>query len=480
MGRKTSMERRDFLKTTAVGAAGLSLGPGITKALGATATGPTTPSTLNKWPGRVVINFNKNSIKTTGSGGVDAATVKTMMEESIMKLTDKTTLAEAWLAIFPEGALTATTKIAIKVNTLNSGLPAPCWQSVKAITDGLQLMQVGGAAFPASNISIYEMNSSGLSSAGYTTANFPGISIGTDTAVDGGDGALNNRTYASKLKAATFLINVFSPRGHSFPSAGSQFTLGFKSHYGTYSNPSGIHSNWDSNFRELVCTGPVYKKLVLSVCSGIFGMNEGNGPIGKEDSYTTYVKSIDSAATVKGPATIMMSTDPIAIEMQTIKMMRINQAGKYTKDDMPGYLKASGGMTVTGLTPAYNIGTIDEAQMNIRKIINSGGVTPIHEPTSSSPGIASVGLRAHQINGHGSVFLEFKLPSDHVGNPATIEIFNAQGSRVMVFSQKVLGVVNQLSWDKRSSQGVMMSKGMYVARLSSGALQESARFSIIG
>jgi hypothetical protein len=240
------------------------------------------------------------------------------------------------------------------------------------------------------------------------------------------------------------------------------------------------------NIRELVCTGPVYNKLVLSVCSGIYGLEEGYGPTGtisdKHGVYSTYVKSMDSTSTIQGPATIMMSTDPVSIEMQTIKMMRIANGGKYTKDDMPDYLKASAGMTGTSLTPVYNIGVIEEGngKMDIRKIINGSGVTPIHEFLTPSEDKALIGFSAHQINGHGSIFLEFHVPSDHAGNTATIEIFNAQGGKVRTFSHKILGVINQLSWDKRNSQGALMSKGMYIARLASGAFSKSTQFSIIG
>jgi hypothetical protein len=473
--------RRNFLKTTAIGAAGLMLNPAVEKAMAAAAA-PTSPGPGNKWPGRVVINFNKAAVTGSGSSAKAATDVIIkMVNDAIIKLTGEAAIGAAWKAIFPS-TLNATSKIAIKTCTYNSGLPAPHWSSVKAIADGLLLMDVGGAKFPASNITVYDMNdqtSHNLSDAGYTTDNFSnGINILVDTAVDGGDGALNNRTYAKTLKDAAFLINVFSPRGHMVPPEGSKFTLGFKSHYGTYSNPLGIHSNWDSNFREITCIGPVYNKLVLSVCSGIFGMNEGSGPTGAAQDYSTYAKSIDNTAASQCPTTIIMSTDPISAEMQAIKMMRINKGKKYTTADLPVYLRASGGIDGSALTPTYNIGTIEESQMDIRKIINASTPTRIH-PLSSGNTV-NVGISAHEIGGRGSVFMEFALPSDHAGKDAKIEIFNAQGSRVAVLSQKVLGVLNHLSWDKKDVRGKLVSRGRYVARLSSGLVRESTQFSIVG
>jgi hypothetical protein len=468
------MKRRDFLKTTAVGAAaGLSLPAGVEKVFSSPASAPTGPGPGNKWPGRVAINFNKAAVSGTKA---DTTVIKKMVDDAIIKLAEKDTVGAAWKEIFP-ATLTATSKIAIKVNTLNSGLPAPHWSSVLAITNGLQLMDFSGTKFPAANISIYEMGGS-LSSAGFTAANFPNISIVTDTAVDGGDGALNNRTYAKTLKDADFLINVFSPRGHSFPPAGSKFTLGFKSHYGTYSNPGGIHSNYDNNFQQIVCTGVVYKKLVLSMCSGIYGMNEGNGPVGSADKYGTYAQTIDKTSTTDCPTTIILSTDPVSVEMQSIKMIRLNKGGKYGTADMPPYLQASGGITGTTLTSTLNVGTIDEAKMDIRRIINGTSTPVINTGKAVSPD-PQTKITAHQIAGHGSVFLEFALPQTHIGNDAFIDVVNVQGVSVRRLSTKVLGAVNHVSWDEKDVSGAAVPMGRYLVKLTSGSTSLSANFSIV-
>jgi len=46
-------------------------------------------------------------------------------------------------------------KIAIKVNTANTSLPGPHWASVRAITDGLQAMDINCSRFPAANVTIF-------------------------------------------------------------------------------------------------------------------------------------------------------------------------------------------------------------------------------------------------------------------------------------------------------------------------------------
>jgi hypothetical protein len=377
--------------------------------------------------------------------------------------------------VFPS-TLTATSKIAIKTSTANTGLPAPHWSSVRAITDGLQQMSFNGITFPPGNITIYEIGGN-LGADKYTAANFPGISIVTDTEINGGDGALNNRIYAQSLKNADFLINVFSPRGHN---VGSKFTLGFKSHFGTYfPKNQDLHTNAAQNIRDINCTGPVFTKNVLSMCSGIYGMNEGNGPAGNADNYTTYAQSIDKTSTTTCPTTIILSTDPVSAEMQTIKMMRINKNGAYTTADMPTYLQASAGMTASGFTTSNNIGVIDESQMTVLKIIN-GASTPVLNPAAGLMGPSGAAIVAHHIKGHANTFIEFKLPVNRVGSEASIEIFDNRGALVRKFSHKVLGVQNHCSWDEKDERGGLVSKGTYIVHLVSGGKNASALCTITG
>ena len=477
MGKKLSNSRRNFLKVSVAGAAGLAIVSRV-ETIFASSAAVTSPGPGNKWPGRVVVNFNKAAI---GTSGVDISVIRKMVNDAIEKLTDQTTLGDAWKAIFP-ASLTASSKIAIKVNTLNPGQPAPHWSSVRSITEGLQQMDFNGTTFPAGNITIYDMNNglpnaNNLGSAGYTAANFPGISIVTDTAIDGGDGALNNRTYAKTLKDANFLINVFGARGHNQPPTGSQFSLGFKSHFGTYSDATGLHNNITQNIRDTNCSGPVYNKTVLSMCSGIYGTNEGKNPAATADSFKTYAQSIDITSTTQCPTTIIMSTDPISAEMQAIKILRINNKGAYTIDDMPEYLRAAAGIEVAGWSPINNIGVIDESQMTIHKIVN--GNEPVLYQAPSHGNFSGAGIVARQIKGHNSTYIEFKLPNEHVGKKASIEIFNSKGALVRKLSHKVLGVLNNLSWDEMNEQGALVSKGMYIVHLISNGKRASASVTIV-
>ncbi|MCX7726825.1 MAG: hypothetical protein N2053_08245 [Chitinispirillaceae bacterium] len=166
-------ERRDFIKLALLGGTG-SLITSVKPVIGATAQeGPNSPSPLNKWPGRVVVNFNREAVKNEE---VNVPTVKKMIEQSIKLLTGEEEVGAAWKAIFPS-TLSSSSKIAIKVVAWNPYKAGLHWSCARAVVDGLLQMEVDGKKFPASNIFIYEMNTSMVQNAftvaGYTKENFP-------------------------------------------------------------------------------------------------------------------------------------------------------------------------------------------------------------------------------------------------------------------------------------------------------------------
>jgi hypothetical protein len=478
----TATTRRAFLKQSAATSAA-ALVPPVSAAFAAAPASPAmTPGPGNKWPGRVVVNFNKNAV--TGTSTAVPSVIQQMIDDSIKRLTGEATVGAAWKAVFPP-SLSVQAKIAIKTNTVNSGLPCPHWSSVKQIVSGLMQMEIDGQKYPGTNITIYDMKyGGGFEKTGYTAANFPDVNIAYSRLVDGGDGAMNNKKYASVLKEADFLINVFSPRGHYYPPEGSQFTLCFKSHIGTYASDTGgegrtFHDNLVQNLRDLNSSGPVYKKTVLAVCSGIFGMNEGHGPEGAADTFYNYAKSMDAGVSSKSASftTIMMSTDPVSIEMQAIKALRLNKspAGGYGVNDMPPYLKASAGISGALEGETYNIGIIDETNMDVRRIIN--GVTSIGE--QKSPAHRTVGaplrLSVSPVPGHSTTFIEFSVTPEQREKEAMIRILTLDGKLIATHCQPVLGIINHYSWDNRTDAGAPV-RGPLVAEVTCGNRRITKQF----
>jgi hypothetical protein len=488
------LSRRSFLKNTTAASAGAALAGGLVQSVIGKEAVTITPGPGNKWPGRVVIDFNKTAatLSTAGVGAVTTAVVKTMVDESIQRLTDQTTVAAAWKAVFP-ASLTATSKIAIKVplDFANQTM-APHWSLVKAITDGLQQMTINGTTFPPANITIYDMRGTDqLTNYGYTAANFPGVKIvhEPDASGTGSSDGARNQQYANSLKTANFLISVFRLGGHETIYEG--FTLGFKNHYGTYAVDHGT-ATAPGYLRDINCTGVVYNKHVLTVCAGLFGAKEASGDPGSATiNYYNYAKGVDPSitATTAPSTTIVMSTDPVSTEMQAIKIIRQNQVnpngtivaggnGKWTTADMPKYLRASGGVAGALTDATYNIGIIDESAMDIRRIINGALVTSIREnglsQTDLHPG---AGITAAQTGLH-SIFIEFALPVHFVNENASIEIFDMKGAIVYKTTRTVLGVVNHYAWDQHDTANNHVRPGLYVVRVAAGTVTMATKFSV--
>jgi hypothetical protein len=448
------ISRRDFLKTSTATTAAMTLSGGMVQNVlaGADAAmaGPG-----NKWPGRVVINFNKNAL--TGTATEQANTLKSMVDDSILKLTDQTELGAAWKAVFP-ATLTATSKIAIKVPLGYASNPCgPHWRHVKAMVDGLRLMDFGGPKFTGT-ITIYDnYGGNNLNTFGFNTTNFPGVSILQDGIQSFGDGAQGNRAYSKTLNAANFLINVFTPRGHS--SYG--LTLGFKNHFGTY-NPSAH----DLDLTGINSTGPVYNKTVLCMCSAIYANSEGQGPSQGPTNYSTYAKKMDTTATGTNANTLVLSTDPVSAELQGIKIMRMNSNGGFTANDMPGYLKS-----------ATSLGIINEAQMDIRRLINV--TTSVDVPGAGLGKTISAHVSASHVKGSTSTFIQYAVPSNLVGNDISFEIYDARGSLVRKLSDKAMGNLSHFAWDERDASNDIVRSGNYVVRLIAGSTKMAAQLSIM-
>jgi hypothetical protein len=473
------VSRRSFLKSSAATTMSLATSGGLAVAQSSPAL---TAGPGNKWPGRVVVNFNKGAV--TGITTPVLSVIQKMVKDSILRLTDQSDIGAAWKAIFPS-SLTASSKIAIKVYSASPETPSN-WEAVRAMTDGLQLMDFNGTKFPAANISIYEGNASNRhAAAGFTAANFPGIKIEYWARNQFGDGAGNeaagsikDRAYAAALKNADFLINAFNPHGHE--AKYGSFSLGFKNHYGTYElfKPTDIHTNPEQHLRDMNCTGPIFKKTVLCACIGIVGNNEGVGPLATPDDFSTYSKKMDPNSTCKCPATIIMSTDPITCEMQSIKMIRMNKGKNYGVNDMPNYLKASAGISGAVTGTVYNIGVIEEDTQNIkmeRRFIINDEVTissPQHSPAANNP--ASIAVSALPRNGYA--FIQYSLPSRFIGKEVSISIHSIKGSLVHSQSQTINGVANHYSWDHKDQRGNIVPAGQYIVRIVSGSVRLSKPF----
>jgi hypothetical protein len=480
------ISRRSFLKSSAAVTA-LSMTGGAAKSVLADtkAAIPFAPAIGNKWPGKVVVNFNKNAV--TGNETISDAqivVIKKMVDDSIKALANKSTVAEAWKAIFPD-TLTKDSKIAIKTNFYATSSCKVHWSVVQAMTEGLQQMDFGGTKFPAANITIFEGNvpaANTLDGAGYTAERFPGVKRVIDTfdksAPDPATGEANG--YATSLKNADFFMNVFGLRGHD-NSYAEGVTLGGKSHYGTYSNAKMIHTSPALSIRcaHMICSGVVFKKQVLSVCAGLLSNKKGSGINAGPTDYSTYTKKIDPNCTTKATSTIIMSTDPVSADMQAVKVMQMNDGKTYGISDMPKYVQACAGVSGALSGVSYNIGVVDESKMSITKIVNEEIVSPVKIVEKNSSVNNEYLLIVSSLSRQGLVHIDYTVPSMRLGDRSSIYIYDMLGNLLFSKDLSIEGVLNHFVWDLKTQSREMAGRGKYLCKLKIGRITRSSVFTVV-
>ncbi|MFH0921047.1 MAG: T9SS type A sorting domain-containing protein [Fibrobacterota bacterium] len=488
------ISRRNFLKASGAATAMTTMATGFIGLPASAATLAASP--LNKWPGRVVVNFNNQHAATMTGGTVSDKTIlKAMVDDAIKMLTGQSTVAEAWRSIFPD-TISASSKIAIKINILNSGVVPPHPFVVMGVIDGLLAMNVGTVSVPAhltaSSIYIYDGHCTGSAknALGYNATNFPGVNIITNDSEStrtGVDAGARGSQYANTLYTCNFLINMPGVRGHG--DYAERATLGFKSHYGTYptayheitgTQAAGTVNGTPPYLRDINCTGPVYNKTVLTLFNAIYACRLDNGPStgGSPDQYYQWAKLFDpsilsAAQNTTMANTLILSTDPAAAEALAYKMMRRRDSLTTTVADLPAYLKSSAG--ITGLMSdgvSYNIGVIDEALMNYGEIANTVVNHSIDYSVSREHARNNVPaqpeLRVFPNPANPHVFIDYRAPQELAGQKAHVEIYDVQGRIVWHEATPILGVRNRTVWQGVDNAGRGVGSGQYVVRVSLG------------
>jgi hypothetical protein len=265
-------QRRDFLKITAAGAAGLALA----RADRAFAAWPTTgtlavnPTISNM---RVVGCVDTKMMKSTPAmtfaaqnTAIDTARLQANMDAMAMQLANQTTADAAWKAIFRSGKAWSATKVAIKVNSLETKNMAHV-----AIVQKFCTILAGYGVLPA-NIIIYDGQSAYSGTSLYTSyfsltdttktaavvSNLNGSLGGTvSAAIPGGSSA----TCTAQIANGTIdiLINIANNKGHDLMG---RATLCMKNHFGTFAPKHDINYLFNINKSDAILGGtPVRQQL---------------------------------------------------------------------------------------------------------------------------------------------------------------------------------------------------------------------------
>jgi hypothetical protein len=265
-------QRRDFLKISAAGAAGLALARAdrAFAAWPSTGTLAVNPTISNM---RVVGCVDTKMMKSTPAmtfaaqnTAIDTARLQANMDAMAMQLASQTTADAAWKAIFRSGKAWNVTKVAIKVNSLETKNMAHV-----AIVQKFCTILAGYGVLPA-NIIIYDGQSAYTGTSLYTsyfsltdTTKTPAVvsnlngSLGGAVKVTIPGGASTNCTANISNGTIDILINIANNKGHDLMGGA---TLCMKNHFGTFTPTHDINYLFNINKSDAILGGtPVRQQL---------------------------------------------------------------------------------------------------------------------------------------------------------------------------------------------------------------------------
>jgi Domain of unknown function (DUF362) len=336
MKRKT-LNRRKFFTIIGAGGAALAIKPisGISSTLDQTISKPatnisdagkqprTSTSMPGRFPGKVVIVKNKNSV--VDDLPVEAAAYK-MLQKSMLELTGQNSLKKAWRLFVNPGE-----KIGLKVNPVAGKLLFTSHAVVQSVVK--QLTEIG---FDKKDIIIWDRREMELKDTGFTQDNYPGIAIrGTELLDEKGSFVdENGKLYGEKnidkdwyywadvegeydAETMPYMVNggKFSyftkivtqevDKIINIPilkNAGGSITNAMKNlAFGSVSNTGRLHANlWNETCAEVCAFAPLRDKTVLNICDGLRGCFNG-GPGANPQFICNY-------------NSMLVSTDPVAMD----------------------------------------------------------------------------------------------------------------------------------------------------------------------
>lgn len=332
----TTMQRRNFFRSIALGGMTAALSPIVKAAapqdpekqkpvtnIDEIAAIPRTSNSMpGKYPGKVIKANHPGCII---DGQPSEAIAYEMLKTSMLSLTGKTDLREAWLELVgPEDI------IGLKVNPIAGKLLS----TSHAVTQSI-IKQLEEAGIPRKNLIIWDRREADLKESGFTEENYPGIKI-LGTEYQDADGSYidkDGKFYGERRidKSQSFFVDLegeydaytmpFMINGgkHSYFSkictemvtkiinvpviknAGSTITVCMKNlAFGSITNTARLHGPmWHDTCAYACAFPPLRDKVVLNIADGLTGCFDG-GPSANPQficHYNTLVVGTDPVAT---------------------------------------------------------------------------------------------------------------------------------------------------------------------------------------
>ncbi|HEX2962033.1 MAG TPA: DUF362 domain-containing protein [Ignavibacteriales bacterium] len=381
------MNRRKFFKLLTLGGLGTAFSPVLLKdifpksvllekPLTNIADAMKYPRTEFSMPGRLpgkVVQVLHD--KCIANNKIDFNAADEMLRQGILKLTGKSDIPSAWQMFVKKSDI-----IGLKVNPIGGALLSTSTEVVKSVINQLE-----EAGIPKKNIVIWDRRMPDLEQAGFTEANFPGVSIKATEFKDkqGSYYDVNGKLYSEdmidknwyywadveekydaetmpymtnegKYSYFTKIVTQQVDKIINIPilkNAGASVTLAMKNlAFGSISNTSRLHKElWAETCAEVCAFPPLRDKVVLNIADGIKGCFQG-GPAANPQFFTEY-------------KTILFSTDPVALDRigyEIVLKKRIEE--KIQKADYPAARK------YMDLAQSLGLGTAELERIQLEKI----------------------------------------------------------------------------------------------------------------
>jgi uncharacterized protein (DUF362 family) len=443
---KNGYSRRDFIRRTAAGAAGLAAAAGFKRADAGT---PADQEALS----RVVVVRDEASL---AGNAMQQGVIQVMMDEGIRRLTDVADVGDAWKSLFP--GITAGSVIGVKINCLFSRMSTHP-PVTAAVVEGLKRMTVDGSQFPENNIVVWDWQAGQLTAAGYKiNKGKTGVRCMATASYYSDETYQVAKSPAQRLSKfitseCQYLVNVSVLKNHFM----SGVSLSMKNHYGSVSNPDVLQhdSGGIGSIPSINALEPIRSKQVVVICDAIFGVISG-GP--------------DNSPQVS-PKSILLSRDRVAMDATGAKMLAENgcKSAKIT---------GSAGHVTVASQPPYNLGTCDPNRIEIVNVENPSSPAAVETGHSADAAPAGFSLKSNYPNPfNGQTVLEYRLE-----RPAWVKlnVFDIRGECVRTLEDGMRDAGSHRAvWDGLATYGRAVPSGTYLARLECGGRARSVKMQMV-
>lgn len=461
-GVSMSIDRRSFLKTTAAGAAGISLAGGVIKGAAAADTSvwtdkmPINPDIDNM---RVICMHDEKMAGEYGqetykemNAAVDVERVRSNLDGMARHLTQKTDTDAAWRTIFRSSKAWADTKVMIKVNNVANNNCARI-AVLKKITDVL----TGFGVVPANIVlfdgqgqywDIYKDDVSLTDTkkiAGKVSKNYSDLGGKASVTVPNVTGG---NAPADLVNGVTdIIVNIAVNKGHNSTFNVGKTTLCLKNHYGTFLDNSGMAMH------------------LHNASNALTNINKTASIVGG-DPVRQQLCIIDSLWAIKGNVTGSISHKPDRLIMGTFAGAVDYCCVKKVREEV---------MKVT-----------NHEQENIKKFLTEFGYKETDpEWIEITPDMVNI-EKVNHVRGEYISFrmsnpsyrqstVRFSLPTA-AASAVTVKIFSLAGGLIAQINHSER--VPEVLWNGIASNGEVVRAGTYVVEIQAGEYKAAERFSV--